>query len=364
MPGGSRGPRGNGGDFDQMLPDLPGLNETLERFRGAGPLVPAVIFIVIALLWLASGLYVVEPGEQGVVRRFGREVSKTGQGLNFHWPWPIEQVSIVNVERVRRIEVGFRTVGGTFSRQAGTQARRVAGARSHRVSHESLMLTGDENIVDAQMIVQYRVSEPSRYLFRLKDPERALHGAAEVALRSSVGNSTIDDVLTVGRLQVQEETLEFLQRLMDSYESGIMVTEVKLQTVDPPDQVKDAFAEVVRAREDREKLINQARGYNEDVLPKARGEAQKMLREAEAYREERILRAQGDAARFKALATAYRQSPRVTRDRLHLETAERVLAGSEKVLVDGSIGNGILPFLPLRPTGDLTTGSGSQEVQR
>jgi membrane protease subunit HflK len=347
MPDGPRRPRGNGGDFDQMLPDLPGLDEAWKRLRGAGPLVPALIAGGLFALWLASGLYVVEPGEQGVVRRFGKEVARTDQGLNFHWPAPIEQVDIVNVEKVRRIEVGFRTVGGPVRAVPGSDPR-AAALRTHRVTDESLMLTGDENIVDAQMIVQYRVLDPSEYLFRLKDPEGVLHAAAEVALRGTVGSATIDDVLTVGRLQVQDQTFEVLQRLMDLYQSGLQITEVKLQTVDPPDQVKDAFAEVVRAREDREKLINQARGYREDVLPKARGQAAKVVHGSEAYREERILRAQGDAARFRSMATAYRRAPDVTRDRLHLETVERVLAGSEKVLVDGSVSDGILPFLPLR----------------
>jgi membrane protease subunit HflK len=216
------------------------------------------------------------------------------------------------------------------------------------------MLTGDENIVDAQMIVQYRVEDPVQYLFRLESPERSLHAAAEVALRSMVGASTIDDVLTVGRFKVQENAREFLQRLMTAYQSGLLITEVQLQTVDPPDEVKDAFAEVVRAREDRERLINQARGYREDVLPKARGEAQKLLREAEAYREERVLRAQGDAARFKALAAAYREAPRVTRERLHLEAVEDVLSRTDKVLVDGNAGSGVVPLLPLRELGRLT----------
>jgi len=360
MAEGPRGSRGNGGDFGQMVPEIPSLGEAWERLRAAGPLLPLLLCAALIALWLASGIYVVEPGEQGVVRQFGREKAKRGQGLNFHWPWPIERVDIVNVDVVRRIEVGFRTVTGGTGRAFGLEAQRAA-TRPHRVPDESLMLTGDENIVDAQMIVQYRVRDPSKYLFRLKDPELVLRAAAEVALRSTVGNAKIDEVLTVGRLQVQEDTREFLQRLMDNYESGLLITEVKLQTVDPPDQVKDAFAEVVRAREDREKLINQARGYREDVLPKARGEAQKILREAEAYREERILRSRGDAAKFSAVAAAYRRAPRVTQERLHLETVERMLARSEKVLVDESVGGGVLPFLPLKGPGG---GDAREEVRR
>jgi membrane protease subunit HflK len=336
-----------------MLQEIPGLGEVWGRLRSAGPLLPLVAAAAVVALWLLSGLYVVGPGEQGVVRRLGRHVATTSAGLNWHWPLPIERVDVVNLEAVRRIEVGFRSVG----RQALGDPR--AGA-TQQVPAEALMLTGDENIVDAQMIVQYRVQDPVTYLFRLQAPEQSLHAAAEVALRSMVGNTKIDELLTVGRLKVQEQTAEFLQRLMDAYESGLLVTEVQLQTVDPPEQVKDAFAEVVRAREDRERLINQARAYREDVLPKARGEAEKVLREAEAYREERLLRAQGDAARFKALAAAYREAPAVTRDRLHLETIERVLGASEKVLVDGSIGQSVLPFLPLRQPGSRAAGEGVQ----
>ncbi|MBI2163386.1 MAG: FtsH protease activity modulator HflK, partial [candidate division NC10 bacterium] len=187
------------------------------------------------------------------------------------------------------------------------------------------MLTGDENIVDAQIIVQFRIKDPIQYLFRIQDPIGTIRAATEVALRSRVGNTTIDEVLTVGRLRVQDETREFLQQLMDTYESGLLITEVKLQTVDAPDQVKDAFHDVVRAREDRERLINEARGYREDIIPRARGQAQEILRAAEAFKEERILRARGDAARFEAVLAEYRKAPRVTRERLHLETLERVL---------------------------------------
>ena len=352
MPQGPRGPRGNGADLGQVLQDIPGLNEVLGRLRSGGPALPFIIVGVLLALWLASGFYVVGPGEQGVVRRLGKHIHTTTAGLNWHWPQPIERVDVVNYEAVRRIEVGFRSTGGV----RGAPQRRGMSATTQRVPAEALMLTGDENIVDAQMIVQYRVNDPVKYLFRLREPERSLHAAAEVALRSMVGNSTIDEVLTTGRLKVQEETGVFLQRLMDAYESGLLITEVQLQTVDPPDQVKDAFAEVVRAREDRERLINQSRGYREDILPKARGQAQKMLREAEAYQEERVLRAQGDAARFKALAAAYREAPAVTRDRLHLEAVEEVLSGTEKVLIDKSAGQGVVPLLPLGNLGRLVPG--------
>jgi membrane protease subunit HflK len=234
----------------------------------------------------------------------------------------------VNIQQIRRIEVGVR----------GQQ----------RVGDEALMLTGDENIVDAQMIVQFRVSEPSKYLFRLKDPDETLRATAEVALRQMVGRTKIDELLTTGRERVQEEARQVLQRLMTDYQSGITVTELKLLTVDAPDQVREAFHEVVRAREEKEKLINQARGYEADVIPRARGEAEKQQREAEAYREERTLRAKGDASKFEATLVEYQKAPRVTRERLWLETTERVLGPIEhKVFVDEGVAKNAVPVLPI-----------------
>ena len=344
-----RWPRGRGGgDWEEIRQRFPGF----PRFK------KTYLFISVAVLlalWLASGLYIVGPGEQGVVRQFGKVVKKTSAGLNYRLPWPIQQVNVVNVERIRRLEVGFRS----DPRQLG---------RVRQVPQESLMLTGDENIVDAQLIVQYRIKDPIQYLFRIRDPEGTLRAATEVALRSKVGNTTIDDVLTVGRFKAQEGTREFLQQLMDTYESGLLITEVKLQTVDAPEQVKDAFHEVVRAREDREKLINQARGYREDVIPKARGQAQEILRAAEAYKEERILRAQGDGARFQAILTEYQKAPRVTRERLYLETLEKVLPTVEKIVLDAPAGSNIVPLLPLRdvtilqrPTGEAKGAEGKNQ---
>lgn len=294
-----------------------------------------IIWLLTALLaiWLVSGFYIINPGEVGVIRRFGKESGKAAAGLNYRIPWPVDAVNIVNTERIRRIEIGFRSAAGQFQ-------------RGQRPISESLMLTGDENIVDAQMIIQYQVRDPSKFLFRLRAAEETLHIAAEVALRSIVGQTTIDDALTVGRTKIQSETQLFLQRLMDEYQSGILVTEVKLQVVDPPEQVKDAFHEVVRAREDRERLINQALGYQEDLIPRARGQAQKILREAEGYKEERVLKARGDAARFLALYEEYQKGKQVTRNRLYLETMGRILPQADKIAVDSGINVTMLPLMP------------------
>jgi membrane protease subunit HflK len=297
------------------------MNRLSQKSKHLGP----VVLTVLVLLVAALGVYQVEPGEVAVVRTLGKETSRSGPGLHVLIPG-IMQKDIVNVASVRRIEVGFR----------GDQPR----------PQEAQMLTGDENIVDAQMIVQYRIADPSKYLFRLYAPQDTLHATAEVALRSVIGQTTIDDAITKGRGLVQSRTRDLLQRLMDEYESGLVVTEVKLQSVDPPNEVKDAFHEVVRAREKKEELINQAKGYAEDIIPRARGEASKQLRGAEGYREQRILRAQGDAKKFSSIYSEYTKAESVTRRRLYLETMDRVLSGvNDKTIVDANLPGSTLPVL-------------------
>jgi modulator of FtsH protease HflK len=286
------------------------------------------LFVVAALVAVGlTGGYKVGPGEQGVVRTFGRVTGRKAPGLHFRIPL-VQRIDVVNLEQIRRLEVGAR----------GDQ--RVAG--------EALMITGDANIVEAQMIVQYRVIEPTLYLFELKDPDDALRATAEVALRSIVGRTNIDDVITTGREKVQAETQQWLQNLMDMYKSGISITEVKLQAIDAPDEVRDAFHEVVRAREEKDKLINQAMGYEADQIPRARGEAEKMRRDAQGYRERRILEARGDAARFESVLAEYVKSERVTKQRLYLEAMEKIVSKSpNKVIVDKSVAKNAVPVLPL-----------------
>jgi modulator of FtsH protease HflK len=316
---------GQGPDISDVVAQV---SETFKRnMRRLGPIIALVVVAAVATL----GFYQVGPGEVGIVRTWGAVTARTDAGLHFALPI-MQQVDVVNVEKIRRIEVGFR----------GDQIKPV----------EAQMLTGDENIVEAQMIIQYRVSDPEKYLFRLKDPDDALHATAEVALRGVVGRTSIDDVITTGRGRVQTDARERLQKLMDFYQSGISVTEVKLQAVDPPDEVKEAFHDVVRAREEKEQLINQAKGYQEDLIPKAKGEARQIEREAEAYREQRVLRANGDAEKFKSVLAEYTKAEQVTRRRLYLETMERMLSKiDKKVVVDGSIGGGALPILPLMGQG-------------
>jgi membrane protease subunit HflK len=317
--------------FDQRIGQFIQQAEDWFRrtFRGQ-PHVSRILpigLVVLALAWLSTGVYVVDPGHIGVVRTFGKETRRSEPGLNYRYPWPFQRVDVVSVEQIRRIEVGFRT--------------------GQRVSEEAMMLTGDENIVEAQMVVQYRVADPSKYLFRLRDPEGTLRGATEVALRSAVGSMTIDQVMIEERARVQDNTRTFVQKLMDDYHSGLSITEVRLQAADPPDQVRDAFHDVVRAREDKEKLINQAMGYQADILPRARGDAEKLRREAEGYREERVLLARGEAARFLSVLTEYQNAREVTRGRLHLETIERVLPDIDKVILGGEVSERLLPLLPI-----------------
>jgi len=284
------------------------------------------------LLWIASGLYIVGPGERGVVLLFGKLWSQTQPGLRYRLPWPIQARQVVDTARVRRAEIGFRTSEG----------------RSMPVPEESLMLTGDENIVDVQLFVQYLVQDPVKFLFRARDPETVLRASAEVALRGVVGQNTVDYTMTEGRVEVQERVKTYLQGLLDAYETGLLVTEARLLVVDPPRDVREAFHDVVRAWEDRERLIKEAEGYAEDVVPKARGEAAQMLQQAEAYRAQRVIRAQGDAARFLKVLGEYDKAKTVTRERLYLESAERILPKTQKFVLQGDGSRDVVPFLPLK----------------
>jgi membrane protease subunit HflK len=312
------------------------LSRTLSPFRNLGGKLGSILLAIAVVVVLSSGVFVVGPGEQGVIRTFGKHTGRAGPGPHFRIPF-IQDVDVVNVENIRRIEVGFRG--------------------DKQVASEALMLTGDENIVEAGMIIQYQVSDAAKYLFELRDPEESLRATAEVALRSMVGRTKIDDVITTGRESVQAETRDWLQKLMDQYQSGMTITEVKLQTVDAPDEVKEAFHDVVRAREEKEKLINQAMGYRADLIPRARGQARQIEREAEAYREERVLKARGDASKFESQYAEYQKAPDVTRRRIHLETMERVLSKvDKKTLLADDVAKSVLPLL-----GPMTPGAGGEK---
>ena len=286
------------------------------------------------LLWMLTGIYVVGPDEVGVVQTFGKYSRAAQSGLNYHFPFPIEKVSTPKVTEVKRIEIGFRTVGKN---------------QYQTITRESLMLTGDENIVDAEMIVQYKIKDPVAYTFNFIEPELTVRQAAEASLRTVVGRNNIDEALTSGKFMIQEEAKGLIQGILDKYNTGILVDAVQLQDVSPPEQVIAAFKDVASAKEDKNRMINQAEGYRNDIIPKARGEAQAEIREAEGYKEARIARAEGDVSKFNSVLKEYRKSKEVTEIRMFLETAEEVLSNREKIIVpDGKEGSNLINLLNLK----------------
>ena len=329
--------------FDQILERI---RSFFGRFRlgGGGGLFALFVFglFFAALIgWLATGFYTVSPGQQGAVRLLGRFVGTSEPGLHWFWPSPVGTRDIVAVDEVRSLEVGVR--GGT------------------PVLDESLMITGDENIVDAQLQVQYDITDIERFLFRVKDPAGVtIKDAAETALRQVVGARVIDDVLTTEKDLVQIETQNKLQSLMDTYQTGIRIREVKLLNVKPPIQVQDAFDDVVRALEDKQQAINLAEAYQADVVPKARGEAARLTEEANAFKAERVNLATGEADKFRSILREFRESEEVTRQRLYLEAMEDVLPGVTKFIVDGENSGNLLQFLQLngqQPVPPTTAGA-------
>jgi membrane protease subunit HflK len=315
--------------------------------RGVG-----LVIAGLAVIWLLTGLYRVQPDELGVVLRFGEYNRTTQPGLNWHLPTPIESVLTPKVTRVNRVEVGFR---------AGEGAAR-GGPR--QVPEEALMLTGDENIVDINFTVFWVIKNAQNYLFNIRAPEATVKAASESAMREVIGRTPIALALAEGKAQVEAGARKLLQDVLDSYQAGIEVTQVQLQKVDPPTQVIDAYRDVQRARADQERERNQAEAYKNDILPRARGEAVRLEQEAEAYKQEIVARAQGDTARFLSVYEAYKAAPEVTERRLYLETMEEVLKSTQKVIIDrGAEGaNGVVPYLPLpelRRQGAAAAGAGA-----
>jgi len=290
--------------------------------------------------WFFTGVYMVGPDEVGVIRTFGAYTHQTQPGLNWHYPYPIQTVRTPKVTEVKRIEIGFRT---------------TRNGQYRTVEKESLMLTGDENIVDAELIVQYRIKEPENYLFKIVEPELTVREASEASLRTIVGMNNIDETLTTGKYRIQEEAKKQIQAILDKYQSGIQVVAAQLQDVSPPKQVIAAFKDVASAKEDKNRLINQAEGYRNDVIPKARGEAEAMIRGAEGFKESRIKRAEGDVAKFNTVLKEYRKAKDITRERLYLETMEKVLPGVEKVIVPDKDSGNMLNLL------NLSTSKGGQK---
>jgi modulator of FtsH protease HflK len=347
--GGGKGPWGSGPQ--QSGPSSPDLEEFLRRsqdrlrsvlpggnFGGKGI---GLIVLAVITIWGLSGFYRVEPDELGVVQRFGKYVRDANPGLNYHWPYPIESVQTPKVTRVNRIDIGMRLV---------EDLRR--GTTMRDVPEESLMLTGDENIVDVDFSVFWVVKPDGAgdFLFNILQPEGTVKAVAESAMREIVGRSNLQPVLTE-RQPIEVAVQELMQSTLDKYGSGIQITQVQLQKVDPPSQVIDSFRDVQAARSDLERAQNEAQTYANKVVPEARGRAAQITQSAEAYREQTVAEAKGATSRFLQVYEQYKKAPDVTRQRLYLETMERLFAGTDKVIVDPGATSGVVPYLPLDQLG-------------
>ena len=284
----------------------------------------------VVLLWLASGFYQVQPNEEGVVLRFGAYADTTTPGLHYHLPYPIENVRKVNITQERSINLGV-------------QEQNV----SANTFTESHMLTGDENIVDINLTIVWRIENAKDYVFNMQNPDQTVRVAAQSVLREIVGQSKMMPIISGDRGKVEDDTKEELQKVLDEYGAGIRIVRVKLQKADPPKQVVDAFNEVQRAKADMERFKNEAEAYRNEIVPKSRGEAAQRLQNAEAYRQTVVNKAQGEADRFISVYKAYKNGRDVTVKRLYLEAMEQVLSGADKVIIDSGVKNGVVPYLPL-----------------
>lgn len=341
QPGGGGGPGGGRGpDLDEVIRQA---QEAVRRFlprRGGGKGL-ALLGVLLVGVWAASGFYRVQPDEQGVVMRFGAYNRSAPPGLNYHIPWPVESVTTPRVTRINRVDVGFRAAGDTPS-------PRPIPARD--VLEESMMLTGDENIIDIDFAVFWRIRDAGEFLFNTRTPESTVKSAAESVMREVIGRTPIQPALTEARAQIEQSVRLGTQAIMDQYGAGVEITQVQLQKVDPPGAVIDAFRDVQRANADRERARNEAESFRNDIIPRARGEAERMVQEAQGFRESQVARAGGEAARFVSVLTAYQAAQDVTLRRMYLETMEEILRRNPKVLVDDRL-QGVVPFLPLGEIG-------------
>ena len=312
------------------LPQLPQLPKALPKILGG------VGLVILALALLAGGgpFYTVAPDEQGVILTFGRYSGTASPGFHFKWPWPIQTVEKPKVAEVKRLEIGFRSLASGDTLQYKTFLD-TPGLRQ-----EAQMLTGDENVVDCSMAVQYRIKDPLQYLFNFREgeAETALLAIAESAVRQAVGDHPIDDVLTTGKFEVQNEVQNKMDELADSYGLGVTITAVQLQDVQPPNEVAPAFRDVATAREERERMINEAQAYEREQIPRAEGEAARIAQEAQAYRQTRVAEATGQVARFAAISKQYQASPEVTRTRLYLDAMAALLANVQLTVIDEKTG--------------------------
>jgi membrane protease subunit HflK len=340
-PGG--GSNGNGSGTRREPPSLDDLiknfQKNINKFSGgkSGGSKPIILGLIVILgLYIGSGLYRVLPDEQGVVLRFGKYVHTTQPGLHYHLPLPFERALTPKVTKVNRVDVGFRPA---------SDSGRTSGVGN--VPEESLMLTGDENIVDINYSVFWVIKDAKKFLFNIQSPVETVKAISETAMREVIAKNEIQTILTEGRSNVEIEVQEIIQEILDEYGSGIQITQVQTQQADPPAQVIDAFRDVQAARADRERSKNEAEAYANDVIPRARGEAEQVLQQAEAYKKEVVAKAEGEASRFLAIYNEYKNAKQVTQERMYLETMEKVLADIDKVIIDKNTGSSVVPYLPL-----------------
>ena len=343
--GGSGGPWGPRPGAPGQQPDLEEilrrsqdkLRQAMPGGRMGGPFAVLLAVLLVALVGFFGFTVRVNPDELGIVLRFGEYIRQLPPGLNFRWPYPIEQVELPKVTRINRIEIGMR--GSADSRDASSTIRDVP--------EESLMLTGDENIVDVDFVVFWRIANAPDFLFNIQNPEGTVKAVAESSMREIVGQNDIEPILTEARAKTEAAVQTLMQQILDSYGAGVQVTQVQLQKVDPPSQVIDAFRDVQAARADQERLQNEAEAYANRIIPEARGEAERILQAAQGYRDQVIALAKGEADRFLKVYEQYQKAPEVTRKRIFIETMEKVLGDTEKVIIDGKSGPGVIPYLPL-----------------
>jgi len=287
--------------------------------------------LILLIIWIISGFYKVNANEQGVILRFGEWVRTTQPGLHYHLPYPIETAKTPKVTKINKTEIGFVTF---------RDSKRL-------LLEESLMLTGDENIVDINFSVFWLIKDAGKFLFNVRNPERSVKAVSESVMREVIANSLISSALAEGRKDIEMKSIKAIQLVLDSYGSGVEITQLQLQKVDPPDQVIDSFRDVQRARADKEKAINEAIAYRNDIIPKARGNAAKIVQESEAYKKEVIARSEGDANRFNSILKSYKTNEDVTKNRIYLETLEEVFQNANKIIIDTKQGSGVIPYLPL-----------------
>jgi modulator of FtsH protease HflK len=335
------GKRGNDGppDLDELWRRLNQRLNAMFGGKGGGGGTPAPskgrqfggigwLILLVLLVWLASGFYIVDAPQRGIVLRFGKYVESTEPGPRWHWPWPIESAEVVNVSGNRSVEIGYRN-----------------NVKS-KVLKESLMITDDENIIDIQFAVQYILKDPEDYLFNNRDPDATVMQAAESAIREVVGKSKMDFLLYEGKESATTSVRKLMQDILDRYKTGITISRVTMQDSQAPEQVQAAFDDAVKAGQDRERQKNEAQAYANDIVPKARGSASRLMQEAEGYRQSVIANAEGEASRFRQVLGEYNKAPGVTRDRLYLDTMQQILNNSSKIVIDQKAGGNLL-YLPL-----------------